>query len=337
MASNRWSIQVELEDDGPKRPGDLVRGTARFSREAASKDVGLSLDLCPRIVGPRTDGWIYGATREGDTVELYAGEWAARSEESYPFELKVPHAIPTWKGEHVRVEWHVRARARARREYAEIESRPFELQLPPRTGVAFEPKREDMRTGGGCGWLALGLAMVFGVASVWAMAPEEPQIAACLTISLLLVFGLGVGSSSIGDARLAGTRVTMRVSRPTAAYRAAPSQEQTLVIRAENGPAGPREVRVRLHATERYRASAAPKAPRTEHPVFERELLLPRRGDAYEASIPVPDVRTIGFSADAYWEGGLTWGLGLEVTLDGDTTLRDRYHVRVRPSLLPGA
>jgi len=104
------------------RLGETIGGSMRIARPGAGRSRRLTVELISRERGSAQSIWAEDVEREADArVEL---EHVAE-ESTYPFTFKVPEsAVPTFRGGHSELTWHVRARidvARSQDLTAEIE------------------------------------------------------------------------------------------------------------------------------------------------------------------------------------------------------------------------
>lgn len=86
--------------------GDVIRGVVTVMPNATCKCNELNIEL-----GWRTHG---RGNRSGESPVgrvLFRGEWNARLEVSYPFELTVPDGPHSYHGHYLNVDWFLRARA----------------------------------------------------------------------------------------------------------------------------------------------------------------------------------------------------------------------------------
>lgn len=328
LGTEHWKIRIERHDDGVVRPGDVVRGTARFERERASGSVELSAGVRPNVC---SGGDAYSVYREGDPEErLFEGAWPERTERSFPFAVKIPVGPPTWSGKNVRVEWRVWARAHASGEYAELGEERLVVELPPGASVEMVTRRiEEPREGGGA-WLALAFAHVVALTGALAML-DAPWRIGMIVLVVVVVDALLLWRwfERSRRALLAQAAVSLRVERLGRGYRDAPGgEEPRLEIAIRGLPEGSEDVDVVLQAIERWRVKGS-KWPE-ENVAFEQRARLSRTGGGFESSIPLPELAAIGFSADGYF-AGLAWKLVLQVRRSSGSVLRDTYDVDVRP------
>jgi len=90
------------------RLGETVEGTARVIRAGEGRARRLTIELLSRERGGAQGIWAEDVEREAESrveLEHVAGDM------TYPFTFKVPDwAVPTFRGEHSALTWHVRAR-----------------------------------------------------------------------------------------------------------------------------------------------------------------------------------------------------------------------------------
>lgn len=118
------ALAIVLDEEGPFRPGQKVRGAVEVHLDAPARCEGLAL-----IREWRAHGKGEPFSGSSGTWELFVGDWEA-GEQRVPFTVKLPKRGPvTYHGELLQVDWYLRAEAELAPGNLSAE-RTIEVRLP---------------------------------------------------------------------------------------------------------------------------------------------------------------------------------------------------------------